>query len=141
MNKLLEQGSYFVCGSAKNHGMGVTWYASEDGSIFAEITLTKAQQGPPKLAHGGATAALLDEAMGAAVWQAGHKAAAINLNINYHKPVSLGEKIRVRGRIKSVDGRKIFATGTIMLPDGTVAVSGKGIYVEAEHLFADLFSE
>jgi len=81
MRKLPEHGSCFVCGGSNSHGIGVTWYAREDGSIFTDVTLTEAQQGPPGLAHGGASAALLDEAMGAAVWQAGYKAVSIGLNI------------------------------------------------------------
>ena len=65
----------------------------------------------------------------------------MNLNISYHIPVPLGVNIDVRGRIKSHDGRTIFTYGTIRLPEGIDAVSGKGIYVDAEHLFADLHKE
>lgn len=138
IRKLAEHGSCFVCGKQNPHSIGVTWYAHEDGSVTTEVALTEAQQGPPKLAHGGASAALLDEAMGVAVWQAGHKVAAVNLNVNYHQPVPLGVKVQVRGIINGKDGRTIFTSGVITLPDGTIAVSGKGIYVEAEHLFANL---
>ena len=71
MQPLPKHGSCFVCGSDDSPGMGVVWYALDDKSIFAEVTLNDAQQGPPGFAHGGASAALLDEAMGAAVWLAG----------------------------------------------------------------------
>jgi len=131
MRKLPEHGSCFVCGGSNSHGIGVTWYAREDGSIFTDVTLTEAQQGPPGLAHGGASAALLDEAMGAAVWQAGYKAVSIGLNISYQRPVPLGQKIQVIGmRMDKLD-KQIFTQGVIRLLDGTVAVRGKGVYVEA----------
>lgn len=115
--------------------MGITWYLTEDGLIVAEIAFTLAQQGPPGHAHGGASAAVLDEAMGAAVWRAGHSVAAVNLEINYKKPVPLGQKVSIQARVSEVHPRKIFATGEIRLADGTVAVTGRGIYVPAPHLF------
>src|SRR5512143_3873565 len=91
MKPLPQYGSHFVCGTAEAPAMGVTWYGREDGTVFAEVTLGSAQQGMPGLAHGGATAALLDEAMGGAVLLAGYRVAAVNININYHKPVPLGQ--------------------------------------------------
>jgi uncharacterized protein (TIGR00369 family) len=121
--------------------MGVTWYVREDDSIFAEVTLTNAQQGPPGMAHGGASAALLDEAMGAAVWRAGFRAAAVNLNTTYQKPVPLEVKIQVFGRFIERNGKCLFAHSEIRLPDGTVAVVAKGTYVEAPHMFNELNSK
>jgi hypothetical protein len=38
--------------------------------------------------------------------------------------------------ITAQDGRKVYAQGEIRLPDGQIAVTGKGIFVEAHHLFA-----
>jgi len=121
--------------------MGVTWYAHEDDSIFAEVTLTKAQQGPPGMAHGGASAALLDEAMGAAAWLAGYRVASVNLNINYRKPVPLGQPFTITARVKQASGKKVTATGEIRLADGETAVSGEGIFVQAPQLFRELGAE
>ena len=141
MRKLPEHGSCFVCGGGNSHGIGVTWFALDNGSIFTEVTLTEAQQGPPGFAHGGASAALLDEAMGAAVWQAGYKAVSISLNVQYLKPIPLGQEIQVIGiRMDKLD-RHIFAQGEIRLPDGTISVRGKGVYVEANHLFTEISDE
>jgi hypothetical protein len=41
----------------------------------------------------------------------------------------------MEARLSGQEGRKVFATGEICLRDGTVAVSGRGIYVEAPQLF------
>lgn len=128
--KLPEHGSCFVCGTQNPHGIGLTWWA-EDGFITAEFTLTDAQQGPPDHAHGGASAAILDEAMGAAVWAAGLRVVAVNLEINYRRPVPLGQRAEVRARVSRHTARKAWARGEIILPDGTVAVEGRGIYVPA----------
>jgi uncharacterized protein (TIGR00369 family) len=117
--------------------MGTRWYAREDGSVVTEVTLTDEQQGPPRHAHGGASTALLDEAMGAAVWQAGFMVAAVHLSVDFQRPLPLGVPVQVVGAVSGKEGRKVHTWGEIRLPDGAVAVSCTGIFVEAGHLFAD----
>ncbi|RME90174.1 MAG: PaaI family thioesterase, partial [Anaerolineae bacterium] len=90
---------------------------------------------PPGHAHGGASAAILDEAMGAAVWRAGYNVAVINLEIRYRKPLPLNQVLTLRARLSRRYREKLFATGEIYLPDGTVAVTGRGVYKEAPQLF------
>lgn len=138
IKKIPEHGSCFVCGSENPHSMGVTWYQNETGAIQTTMVFTLAHQGPPAHAHGGASAAVLDEAMGAAVWSAGYSVVAVNLEINYKLPVPLGQNIVIEARIAEVKPRKILTTSEMRLPDGSIAVTGRGIYVEAPHLFKDL---
>jgi uncharacterized protein (TIGR00369 family) len=133
--QLPYHGWCFVCGHDNPHSIGLTWYVDDAGVMTAEFTLTEAQQGPPGYSHGGASAAILDEAMGLVVWAAGHKVAAVNLEINYHKPLPLNQPLTLEARITQIDERKIFSTGEIKLTDSTVAVSGRGIYVVAPQLF------
>ena len=135
MQALPYHGSCFVCGDENPHSMGLTWYLNDDGSIYSEMIFTLAQQGPPSYVHGGASAAVLDEAMGAAVWRAGLSVAAVNLEINYHAPLPLGQKAIITARIAEKLQRKVLTSGEIRLQDGTLVVSGRGIYVEAPHLF------
>jgi uncharacterized protein (TIGR00369 family) len=127
-----------VCGSTNPHSIGLTWWLEDDGRLTADFELHLAQQGPPEHAHGGASAAILDEAMGLVVWTAGHKVAAVNLEINYHKPVPLHQPLHLEARILQVDERKIFSAGELRLADGTSAVSGRGIYVAAPQLFENV---
>jgi uncharacterized protein (TIGR00369 family) len=135
MEKIPEHGSCFVCGIQNPHSVGITWYQDEDGSIHAEMVFKEAHQGPPGHVHGGASAAVLDEAMGASVWRAGYSVVAVNLEINYSQPVPLGQNIIIEARIAEVLPRKILTTSEMRLPDGSIAVTGRGIYVEAPHLF------
>jgi uncharacterized protein (TIGR00369 family) len=136
MKSLPYHGSCFVCGSDNPHSIGVTWFLNEDdGSISAEIVFSEAQQGPPGHAHGGATAAVLDEAMGAAVWRAGYSVAAVHLEVDYRRPVPLGEKVTIRGRITERGEHKILTGAEIVLAEGIIAASGRGVYVVAPQLF------
>jgi uncharacterized protein (TIGR00369 family) len=133
--KLPEHGYCFVCGSENPHSIGITWWVDEEGVMTSDFTLNEAQQGPPGHTHGGASAAILDEAMGLVVWAAGLKAAAVNIEINYHKPLPLHQPLSLVARITAREETKTFSTGEIRLPDGSVAVSGRGIYVSAPQLF------
>lgn len=110
-------------------------FLEEDGRLTSEFTLSDAQQGPPGHAHGGASAAILDELMGLVVWAAGHKVVAANININYHKLLPLHQPLFGEARVSEVEGRKVISVGEIRLADSTVAVSGSGVYVIAPHLF------
>ncbi|KAA0255961.1 MAG: hypothetical protein DPW18_16010 [Chloroflexi bacterium] len=136
--QLPYHGWCFVCGNENPHSIGMTWWVDENGVMSSEFTLNEAQQGPPGHAHGGASAAILDEAMGLVVWAAGHKVAAVNIEINYHKPLPLHQPLTLEARITQTDERKIFSTGEIRLADSTVAVSGRGIYVAAPQLFGEV---
>jgi uncharacterized protein (TIGR00369 family) len=132
--QLPYHGWCFVCGHDNPHSIGITWFI-EDGVMVSEFTLSEAQQGPPGHAHGGASAAILDEAMGLVVWAAGHRVAAVNLEINYHKPLPLNQLLTLEARISQSGERKISSVGEIQLGDSTVAVSGRGLYVPAPKLF------
>ncbi len=136
--QLPYHGWCFVCGTENPHSIGLTWYVDENGILTTEFTLNEAQQGPPGHAHGGASAAILDEAMGLVVWAVGHKVAAVNLEINYHKPLPLHQPLTLEARITQIDERKIFSSGEIKLANASIAVSGRGIYVVASRLFANV---
>jgi len=136
-----EHGWCFVCGTENPHSIGITMWVDDDGVLTSEFTLTKAHQGPPGHAHGGCSAAILDEAMGLCVWAAGHKVLAANLEVNYRKPLPLHQPLTLEARITQVDERKIFSTGEIKLADSTVAVSGRGLYISAPHLFEQFVQE
>lgn len=135
MKKIEEHGVCYVCGTSNPNGIGISWYVDENNTIYSEFILDESQQGPPGHAHGGASAAILDEAMGAAIWRSGFNVAVVNLEINYKRPLPLGQVLKLEARLTEIINRKIYATGEIRLSDGTIAVSGTGIFLEASHLF------
>lgn len=135
MTRLPEHGHCFVCGTDNSKGLGIRWFADEEGTITTEVTLTISEQGPPGHAHGGALAAILDEIMGTAAWHAGFMVLAANINIDFRLPVPLGVELKVQGVVTGHDGRKVFTRSELYLPDCRIAVIGKGIFVEAKNLF------
>lgn len=126
-----------MCGSENPQSIGITMFLEEDGRLTSEFTLTEAQQGPPGHAHGGASAAILDELMGIVVWAAGHQVLAANININYRKMLPLHQPLFAEARVSEVGGRKIISVGEIRLADSTIAVEGSGVYVVAKKFFEE----
>ena len=137
LTPISPHGPCYVCGDESPHGINLTWYAREDGSIFTEVKLTVKQQGPKGHIHGGASAAILDEIIGVAIWRAGFNVAVVNMDINFRKAIPVDTMITAEARMTKKEGRKIFGIGEIRLPDETIAVSCTGIYVEAPHLFEE----
>ena len=136
--KLPDHGSCFVCGKTNPKSIGVEWELEPEGHIVAFFKFTEYQQGPPGFVHGGASAAVLDEAMGAAVWQAGYRAATVHLELDYRKPIPIGEEINIQGWLFSEEMDSATTRGIIYLSDGTIAVEACAKYVSAPQLFKDV---
>ena len=132
MVKALVNGSTFA------RAMGAQFSVQDDDSIAASVIIAPLQEGPPGYAHGGILATFLDEAMGASAWYAGYRVLAVHLGIDFKRPVPLGAEIRVSGRVERREGRKAFTVGSITLADGTMAVSGSGIFVDAPQVLVNI---
>ncbi len=115
-------------------GFGARFYAADNGQIIGRVTVDDTKQGPPGHVHGGALATLVDEAMGASAWFSGYRVVAVHLEFRLKHAVPLNVEITMRGWVVRKEGRKVFAAGELLLPDGRVAVEGSGVFVEAPHL-------
>jgi acyl-coenzyme A thioesterase PaaI-like protein len=135
MEFLPDHGSCFVCGKSNPKSIGITWQLATGNHIFASFEFSDLQQGPPGFVHGGASAAVMDEAMGLAVFHSGYRVVTANLSIDYRKPIPLGKTVKIQAVMSGKSERRILALGEILLPDGSVAVSAKGIYAEVNHFF------
>lgn len=121
-------GSSFVGGNWIN-GFGINF--EKQGDVYiAHYTFKNHQQGPQNIAHGGAVAALIDEAMTATVYKSGYGPAfTVNLNISYRAPIYVGEQISITGRLLEFDGRKIHLRAEIHLPDNMLATEADGLFI------------
>jgi acyl-coenzyme A thioesterase PaaI-like protein len=99
-----------------------------DGSVRGEVVLGVQYQGPPRLAHGGISALLLDHALGVANHWAGQSGRTANLTLDYPRPTPLFTSLTITARQETVDGRKISTSGEISV-DGEVCVSARGLFI------------
>jgi len=124
----------FVNRDPDSDRLRVAYYQRDaDGAIVGKAWFGPGAQGPPAHAHGGAVAAVLDEAMGCAVWMEGHLALAASLNCQFRRSVPLGTTAVFEVRIDRKDGRKIYTASTLKGPDGVLFSEAEGLYVEVPH--------
>lgn len=121
-------GSNFVGGKHEN-GFGLQFELQSDNTLTAIYTFDVLKQGPPGIVHGGAIAAVLDEAMTAAVFAAGKPALTVNLMVDYRAIVPINTQVQIMGRIDVIERRKIFTQAKIILPDGTVPAEAKALFI------------
>ena len=148
--QLPEHGVCFICGTQNSNNVGLVWYAQQGAAppsvkqnesdlpnllVYSEFNFTLAQQGPPAHAHGGASASVIDEAMGVAVWLSGLQVLLAKMKLKYHRPTPLNVPLRVEAWVYKAKNRKAHAKGHLLLPNNKVAVEGKGLYVHAPKLF------
>jgi acyl-coenzyme A thioesterase PaaI-like protein len=102
----------------RTHGeisrFGYQYYLNEkEKSIKGIVSFGTFIEGPPNCVHGGAIATILDSAMGAVIWNNGHKAVTVNLNVNYKKFIPLESEVVIEVKLNKIEGRKIFVEGQL----------------------------
>jgi len=135
VKSLPKTGSQYVFGSCGLKADDVVWQTLPNGRIEIRYTFQLFQEGPKGYVHGGASAALMDEALGIAVWESGFHGATVHLELNYRKPIPLGEEIHIETWVTSEGTHSRNAEGIIYRSDGSIAVEGKGKFALAPQLF------
>lgn len=120
----------FICDPRVPTGLKAIWYGRPDKvSAYGTVTLDLSHQGPPAHAHGGISASILDDILGACAWYAGHRAMTAKLLVNYRQPVPLFAELHVEGRVSRVDGRKAYLVGEIRSAEGKILVDAEALFV------------
>jgi acyl-coenzyme A thioesterase PaaI-like protein len=100
----------------------------EGDVVVGEITFGSAYEGPPGCVHGGYVAGAFDELLGATQSLSGAPGMTGTLTVRYRSPTPLHVPVIMRGRIRGVEGRKIFAEGTLHHEDRLCA-EAEGIFI------------
>ncbi len=125
----------FVCGMDNGFGLKSMFYELEDGQLMAIFKPAEQHQGYPGRLHGGIAATILDETIGRAImlyhsdniW-----GVTVDFSMKLRKPVPIEGEVRVLARIVSEGNRSFQGEGEIFLPDGQVAVTGRGKYLKMD---------
>ena len=125
-----------VSGGANPMGLG-TYIRREGDVAVMEVTLGRAFEGPPGRAHGGAIAALFDEAMGLVNMLNNELAYTAKLDISYRGPTPLGEPLIARSQLTRREGRKLFVEATLSAGD-TLCATATALFISVE---AQTFAE
>ncbi len=124
-----------VCGIENQFGLKTSFFETGNKEVIALFIAREEHQSYPGIAHGGVSAALLDEVIGRAIMILHDQntfGVTVDLQVKYKKPVPLGVELKAIGRITKDNGRIFEGTGELYLPDGTVAVSAEGKYLKRQ---------
>lgn len=91
-----------------------------------------AYEGGPRVAHGGWTAALMDELLGACSNLSGSLTVTGTLTVTYVKPVPIERELVCTAEVVGQEGRRRRVRGEIRLAStGALLAGAEGIFVEA----------
>ena len=96
----------FGCGLDNPTGLRLRFFTDADQNIVCRVRLAGRFAGPPGHAHGGIIATLLDEAMSKANRARGILAMTRAMDVQYLKPVPLGQPLTLTARHTSTAGRR-----------------------------------
>ena len=112
-----------------DEGMNVRYFLGEKGEVHAKVHFGPRSMGPPGHAHGGAMAAVLDEAMGIACFFKMLPVVTMSLHLQFLRMLPLGTEAHIETAVRDEDGKDVSVMGRLYDPvsgaDFTVA---NGIY-------------
>ncbi len=126
----------FVSGDPEGDRLRVRYFTEPGGRLVGKAWFGVGSLGPPGHAHGGSIAAVLDEAMGAAAWHAGHRVVAVHLENDFRSMLPLGTDAIFETWIDKIDGRKVYTRARLLGPDGETSAEATAIFLalDSEHL-------
>ena len=125
---LSADGKCFACGEDNPIGLKLQFQFDGDDYVTT-LQFEPEHSGWAGIVHGGLLATVLDEVMVRLLWVKGYEAVTARLTVFYRQPVSVGARLRVRGRIVRVraGGRMIETTAEAIREDGTVVAEGSAM--------------
>lgn len=127
---LVDDHFCFACGKNNPDGLKLQFEYPEPGRCRAEFTPTAKFQGWRGVLHGGIVSTLLDEAMAHALGGAerggGSGAVTAKLTVRFKRPVTIGAKVLLTGRVLNIRGRMAEAESEIADEQGAILASASG---------------
>ncbi|MGD8603318.1 MAG: PaaI family thioesterase [Anaerolineales bacterium] len=131
----------FVCGVENPVGLHLKFYEPGPGEAEAYFEPPDHFQGYPGILHGGITASALDEVVGRAAMAGDHLhfMFTAKLELRYRKPIPLGQRLTLKGKLLRRRGKLAFAEGKLLLEDGSVGAEADAVLSDVPDL--DVSSE
>jgi acyl-coenzyme A thioesterase PaaI-like protein len=121
----------FGCGDRNLESLGIT-FETHGRRVEGRFTARPEHQGWPGLAHGGIAAAVLDEALGWAMYAAGAWAMTARMEVRYRNPVMLGEELIVTAEVTRERGRLLEGFAELRTASGKRLADAKGLFARVD---------
>ncbi len=118
----------YGCGDRNPEGLHID-FEIDGGNVSGRFRPRETHQGWPGLAHGGVAAAVLDEAMGWAMYAAGAWAMTARMEVKYRRPLPLGEELIVTAEVTRDRGRRLEAEAAISTLSGEMLAQASGLFL------------
>lgn len=118
----------FVCGEENPSGLKLK-FSWEGDRYRTEFIPGAEHQSYTGLMHGGLTSTILDEVMGKLIFNRGINAVTARLEVRFHRPVALGEKVVFFGEMVADKGKLIETRAQAETADGTRLASAKAVFM------------
>ena len=121
----------FVCDPDNSGGLRQRFFLDRDRSrVVAEFTPMADHSGAPNYAHGGATMAVLDDAMAWAIIATKERfGLSRRVETDFVRPVMIGKTYKVEAWVESFADRSLEARAELTSPSGKLCVASKGLYM------------
>lgn len=131
------EGGVALCGACQLTGrcrLGVAREWLEDEVAIFEVSCPRDQEGGPNVAHGGWTAAAMDEMLGHVPLLHNQMTVTATLTVSFRKPVPVERPMAGRAWIDKIEGSKWFISGELLLlPGRSVLAAATGIWIARDY--------
>lgn len=104
----------------------------DEGETRYTIDIEEKHLATPIAAHGGVVAGLIDGTLGVAALSVAQKnnnvVSTVELNVNYLKPVKLGDSLEAIGKVLSAGKRLIYAEASVKNQNGVLVAKASGVF-------------
>jgi hypothetical protein len=105
-------------------------FLADNGIGHFDVACPRDHEGGPDVAHGGWTAAVMDECLGHIPPLNAQMSVTATLTVNFKKPVPVERPLAIRTWIDKIEGSKWFISGEMILrPGGSVLATANGIWI------------
>jgi uncharacterized protein (TIGR00369 family) len=128
--QIIRDDNCFCCGKQNSRGLQLEFRYPEKGTAETECIIPAYFTGWRKMTHGGFLAMLLDETMAHACISRALTGVTVDIQVRYLKPVEVGERIRVCGRVARVRSRIIDTEADVRDEAGEVVAKGSARFLK-----------
>jgi acyl-coenzyme A thioesterase PaaI-like protein len=130
----------YACGEKNERGLHMQFRREGDRTI-CDYTPCDFQQGYPGRMHGGVVIAMIDEAMGWAVYHARAWAATARLSVRFRRAVPLDVPLRIEAWVARDKHRLIELRAEMRDAEGRLLAEGDGAFMRFDATAGDELTE